>query len=92
MMTHTWDSWISRFRDVIIVTVGGFMLVYETVVVASPNAYIIGAGLVALGLPPALRLDLRSSAERRANPRRRTNDRGHRDDDPDDDLAGWGGG
>lgn len=33
------------------------MLVWQTVFAVTPNALIIGAGLVALGLPPALRID-----------------------------------
>jgi hypothetical protein len=50
-------AWARIFRDFTIVVVGAFMLVYETVVAAEPNAYLIGAGLAALGLPPAFRLD-----------------------------------
>lgn len=50
-------AWVRIFRDVAIVVVAGFMLVYETVFVAQPNAYVIGAGLTLLGIPPALRLD-----------------------------------
>jgi len=66
----TWDAWVRIARDSLIVLVGTFMLVYETVFAAEPNAYLIGAGLAALGLPPALRMDLRTSAERRMKGRR----------------------
>ncbi len=81
---HTWDAWMRIVRDTAIVTVGTFMLVFETVFVTNPNAYIIGAGLVALGLPPALRLDMRTSG-------RRSGDDNERRDDRYDDLSGWGG-
>lgn len=33
------------------------MLVWQTVFAVTPNALLVGAGLVALGLPPALRLE-----------------------------------
>ncbi len=55
--------WIGITRDAALVLVGIFMLVYETVLVHAPNPYIIGAGLTALGLPSALRLDLRKRAD-----------------------------
>lgn len=54
-----WTSWLRIFRDALIVSVGTFMLVYETVFARTPNVELIGAGLVALGLPPVLRLDVR---------------------------------
>jgi hypothetical protein len=44
-------------RDVAIVAVAGFMLIYETIATASPSPYLIGAGLTLLGIPPALRFD-----------------------------------
>jgi hypothetical protein len=65
-----WDVWVRVFRDALIVAVGTFMLVFETAFADHPNAYIIAAGLAALGLPPALRLDLRTAGERRAQRRR----------------------
>lgn len=43
-------------RDLILSTLGIFMLVHETLS-GSPQPLIVGAGLVLLGLPPALRLD-----------------------------------
>lgn len=64
MNTELWDSYVRITRDLLIVFVGTFMLVFETVFAPNPNAYIIGAGLAALGLPPALRLDLRSANKR----------------------------
>lgn len=50
-------QWQLIFRDVLITILATFMLVYETVFVRDPNAYIIGAGLTLLGIPPALRAD-----------------------------------
>lgn len=62
MQPVTAKAWTRILRDVAIVIVGAFMLVHETLN-ETPNAYIIGAGLVALGLPPALRLDARRGAD-----------------------------
>lgn len=70
MTIDEWDVWVRIFRDALIVVVGTFMLVYETVFARTPNAYVIAAGLAALGLPPALRLDLRTSAERKGRGRK----------------------
>lgn len=50
-------QWQAIFRDLVIVVLAAFMLVYETVVAREPNAYIVGAGLTLLGIPPALRAD-----------------------------------
>ena len=69
-----WDAWLRIARDTLIVAVGTFMLVFETVFAHNPNAYLIGGGLAALGLPPALRLDLRTSGERNSKKRRRSTD------------------
>ena len=44
-------------RDFAIVIVGVFILLHEELSRGSPNPYLIAAGLVALGLPPALRAD-----------------------------------
>lgn len=52
-------SWQRILRDTILVLVGGFMLVYETAFAGNPNPYVIGGGLTALGLPSAIRLDVR---------------------------------
>lgn len=61
------DRWIRIGRDGLIVATATFMLVYETVFAASPNAEIIAAGLALLGLPPFLRLDLRTRSEKDEN-------------------------
>jgi len=50
-------QWQSIFRDLVVVVLAAFMLVYETVVAGTPNAYIIGAGLTLLGIPAAVRAD-----------------------------------
>jgi len=50
-------AWLSILRDIVITLVAAFMLIYDTVVKATPNPYIIGGGLTLLGVPPALRLD-----------------------------------
>lgn len=55
-------AWQRIARDTLIVGIGAFMLLYETVGARIPDPYLIGAGLVALGVPPALRFD-----ERRRN-------------------------
>lgn len=52
-----YSAWIGIVRDALTVVVGTFMLVFETAIVASPNPYVIGGGLTALGLPVAIRLD-----------------------------------
>lgn len=69
-----WRVWQGIFRDVTITVVAAFMLIFETVVVKSPNAYIVGAGLTLLGIPPALLLDRR---------------RRHGGDDPYDGPGGY---
>lgn len=56
-------AWIGVVRDAFIVGVGVFMLVFETAFARAPNPYLIGAGLTALGLPAAIRLDLRKKSE-----------------------------
>jgi hypothetical protein len=71
-------AWQTIFRDFVIVLLAAFMLIYETVWV-TPNAYIVGAGLTLLGIPPALRLD------------RRRRDKKHGGDDDDDPYDGPGG-
>ena len=59
MTPESLRAWGRVFRDFVIVGVGAFMLIHETVASRSPNYLIISAGLVALGLPPVLRLDER---------------------------------
>ncbi len=51
---HVWQRII---RDTVITILGAFMLVWQTVFATTPNALVIGAGLVLLGLPPAFRVD-----------------------------------
>jgi len=81
MDTELWDAWIRILRDTLIVALGAFMLIFETVFAANPSAELIGAGLALFGLPPVLRLDLRQSGEKK--PRRR------RPDPPDEDDERW---
>lgn len=57
MDLETLRAWQRIFRDFVIVVIGAFILIYETVYAKTPNPYLIGAGLAALGLPPALRLN-----------------------------------
>lgn len=56
-------AWQRIIRDTLLVSVGAFMLLYETIAVPSPDPYVIAGGLAALGLPPAIRLDLRPKKE-----------------------------
>lgn len=53
------DAWRRVFRDFLIVFIGAFMLIYGTTRVSDPAilALVLGGGLTAVGLPPALRLD-----------------------------------
>lgn len=44
-------------RDFAVVVLGVFILVWQTVFTTAPNPLLIGAGLVLLGLPPALRVE-----------------------------------
>lgn len=55
--------WIGITRDAILVAIGAFILIYQTVLAPNPNPYLIGAGLTALGLPSAIRLDLRGGGK-----------------------------
>lgn len=64
MDPETLRAWQRIFRDFVIVLVGAFILVYETVAAASPNPYLIGAGLTALGVPPLLRLNVAKEKQR----------------------------
>jgi hypothetical protein len=58
MKPATARAWTRIVRDIATVAVGVGMLGHETLS-DTPNAYVIGAGLAALGLPPALRLDFK---------------------------------
>lgn len=57
-------AWQRIIRDLLLVSVGAFMLIYETIATSSPDPYVIAGGLAALGLPPAIRLDLRGRVEK----------------------------
>jgi hypothetical protein len=46
-------------RDVILVALGCFLLVYETVFVAEPRELIVGAAFGLLGISPLARLEER---------------------------------
>lgn len=50
-------AWGRVLRDLAIVVIGAFILLHEELSARTPNPYLIAAGLVALGLPPALRAD-----------------------------------
>lgn len=52
-------AWVRILRDLSLVAVGAFILLHEEISAVSPNPYLIAAGLAALGLPPAIRLDYR---------------------------------
>lgn len=57
MKPEAFRSWQRVVRDLVLSLVGTFMLIFETVAVRSPNAYVLAAGLTALGLPSAIRFD-----------------------------------
>lgn len=50
-------EWQRIVGSAVAVVVGAFMLIWQTVFAAQPNALLVGAGLLALGVPPALRVD-----------------------------------
>lgn len=60
-------TWIGITRDVVVVGLGTFMLIFETAFARSPNPYIIGAALTTFGLPSAIRLDSRNSKKKAAD-------------------------
>lgn len=65
MTPERFSAWQTIFRDVVITILAAFILVFETVSAAEPNAYLIGAGITLLGVPAALRLDsFRRKADR----------------------------
>jgi hypothetical protein len=75
------ETWLGIIRDALIVMLATFMLIFETVFARTPNVEIIGAALALFGLPPVLRLDLRT-------PRRSAPGIPHRaeDEKEDDDF------
>lgn len=64
MDIETFRAWQRIFRDLLIVAIGAFILIYETVVAPVPDPYLIGAGLTALGVPPLLRVNLTKERQR----------------------------
>ena len=77
MTPEALNAWIPVIRDILIVGVATFMLLFEVIVKAEPNPYVIGGGLTLLGVPPALRID-----------RKRRNGNGN-GDDPYDGPGGY---
>lgn len=57
-------QWQSIFRDTLIVVVGAFILLYETMFARIVDWHLIAAALTCFGLPPALRVDLRKRGEK----------------------------
>ncbi len=53
------DQWFRIFRDILVASVGAFMLVYATVWERPPNEFVIGGALGLFGLIPAIRFDER---------------------------------
>lgn len=49
-------AWARIGRDFLLLLLGAFLLVWQTVFAVTPQPLIVGAGLVVLGFPPALRL------------------------------------
>lgn len=64
MTPEALSAWVPIIRDLAIVLVATFMLIYEVVVKTDPNPYVIGAGLTLLGVPPALRVDTKRRQRR----------------------------
>lgn len=56
-------AWIGIIRDAALVSIGTFILIYETVNIHARNPYIIAAGLTCFGLPATIRLDRRKTDE-----------------------------
>lgn len=54
--TENLHAWARVIRDFALVGIGVFMLFHETITNDSPSPLVVGAALVALGLPQALRL------------------------------------
>ncbi len=59
MQPETLKAWIPLFRDIIIVLLAAFMLVFGTTWVHDPTvlAVVVGGALALLGIPAALRVD-----------------------------------
>ena len=54
---ETTQKWLLVFRDVLSFTVGAILLVWQGVFAMTTDPVIVGAGLIALGLTPPLRID-----------------------------------
>lgn len=64
MQPENLNAWVSIFRDVMLVLVGTFLMVFAVVQIREPTVLgiVMGAGATALGVPPWLRV--RESARR----------------------------
>lgn len=54
---ETAREWQRIFRDIGTSMVGWFILIWQTVIAHEPHPLLVGAGLILLGVAPALRLD-----------------------------------
>jgi hypothetical protein len=52
------NAWVSIFRDVMLVLVGTFLMVFAVVTIREPTVLgiVLGAGATVLGVPPWLRV------------------------------------
>ncbi len=50
-------QWLRIIAEFAAVVVAAFILIHETLAPGVPDATLIGAGLILLGLPPAFRAD-----------------------------------
>lgn len=57
MQAEDLTQWVPIFRDLVIVVLAAFILVFETVITGNPNPYLVGAALTLLGAPAAIRVD-----------------------------------
>ncbi len=55
-------QWQRIINGLISESVGAFMLIWQTVFASQPSALLVGAGLLAIGVPPALGIDRRLQA------------------------------
>ncbi len=67
-MAAKWDPegawrWQRVIRQLASTLVGVFMLLWQTALTSSPSPLIVGAGLLALGVPHTLRMDERMRQE-----------------------------
>lgn len=64
-------AWLFILRDFLLVVVGTFMLVYETLEVRPPSIDVLSVGAALLGIPMVVRLDTWSSGKDATKPSRR---------------------